>query len=68
MSTQKARNILDDVRDVMRLHHYSIHTERTYCEWIKKYIMFHGMNSRDDLNAEFRDVLSIYLLADRCPP
>jgi integron integrase len=31
------------------LHHYSIHTERTYCEWIKKYVQFHGMNSRDDL-------------------
>ncbi len=40
---------MDEVLDVMRLHHYSIHTERTYCEWIKKYIVFHGMNSRDDL-------------------
>ena len=49
MSTQKARKILDEVRDVMRLHHYSIHTERTYSEWIKKYVHFHGMNSRDDL-------------------
>ena len=49
MSTQKAREILDEVRDVMRLHHYSIHTERTYSEWIKKYVHFHGMNSRDDL-------------------
>ncbi|MDO9566419.1 MAG: integron integrase [Candidatus Desulfaltia sp.] len=45
----KSRKILDEVRDVMRLHHYSIHTERTYCEWIKKYVRFHGMNSRDDL-------------------
>ena len=26
MSTHKARKILDEVRDVMRLHHYSIHT------------------------------------------
>jgi len=49
MSTQNARKILDEVRDVMRLHHYSIHTERAYCEWIKKYIIFHAMNSRDDL-------------------
>ena len=45
MSTQKARKILDEVRDVMRLHHYSIHTERIYCEWLKKYIMFHGMHA-----------------------
>ena len=49
MPPTKSRKILDEVRDVMRLHHYSIHTERTYCEWIKKYVHFHGMNSRDDL-------------------
>ncbi|MFH1489437.1 MAG: phage integrase N-terminal SAM-like domain-containing protein [Pseudomonadota bacterium] len=33
----------------MRLHHYSIHTERTYCDWIKKFVQFHGIDSRDDL-------------------
>lgn len=49
MPPTKSRMILEEVRDVMRLHHYSIHTERTYCEWIKKYVHFHGMNSRDDL-------------------
>ncbi len=39
----------------MRLHHYSIHTERTYCDWIKQYIHFHKMKSRDDLqNGEAR--------------
>ena len=36
MSTQKNRKLLDEVRDFMRLHHYSIHTERTYCDWIRK--------------------------------
>ncbi len=41
--------ILDEVRDVMRLYHYSIHTERTYIEWIKRFIHFHKMRSRDDL-------------------
>jgi hypothetical protein len=49
MSTRKGRRILDEVRDAMRLHNYSIHTERAYCEWIKRYVHFHGMNSRDDL-------------------
>ena len=34
----------------MRLHHYSIHTERTYCEWIKRYVHFHKMQSRQDLS------------------
>ena len=49
MPPKRKPKILDEVRDVMRLHHYSIHTERTYCEWIKKYVHFHGMNLRDDL-------------------
>ena len=45
----KNRNILDEVCDVLRLHHYSIHTERTYCDWIRRFIRFHKMQSRDDL-------------------
>jgi site-specific recombinase XerD len=49
MSTTKNRRLLDEVRDVMRLLHYSIHTERSYCEWIKRYVHFHRMKSREDL-------------------
>jgi hypothetical protein len=41
--------ILDQVRNVMRLHHYSIHTERSYSDWIKRFILFHRMQSREDL-------------------
>ena len=33
----------------MRLKHYSIHTERTYCDWIKRFVHFHVMSSRADL-------------------
>jgi len=40
---------MDEMREVMRLHHYSIHTERSYCDWIKRFILFHHMKSRDDL-------------------
>ena len=50
MSTlKKERKLLDEVRDIMRLHHYSIHTERTYCGWIKRYIQYHSMTSREEL-------------------
>jgi len=33
----------------MRLHHYSLHTERSYVDWIKRYVQFHQMKNRDDL-------------------
>jgi len=41
--------LLDEVRKVLRLHHYSIHTERSSVEWIVRFVRFHGMRSRADL-------------------
>jgi len=40
--------LLDEVRRKMRLHHYSIHSER-HIDWIKRYIGFHGMSCLEDL-------------------
>jgi len=42
--------LLDQVREVMRLRHYSIRTEQCYCDWIRRYVKFHGMRSREDLS------------------
>ncbi|MBF0229220.1 MAG: integron integrase [Desulfamplus sp.] len=50
MSSTQNKKIMDEIHDVMRIHHYSIHTERSYCDWIKRYIQFHKMKSRDDLH------------------
>ena len=41
--------LLDQIREVMRLKHYSIRTERTYCEWVRRYVQFHQMKSRADM-------------------
>jgi integron integrase len=38
--------LLQEIRTVLRLHHYSIHTERAYVEWVVRFIRFHGMRSR----------------------
>ena len=46
---QPAPRLLEQVRNVMRLGHYSIHTERSYVDWIKRYIHFHHMRTREDL-------------------
>lgn len=40
--THKPKKLLDQVRDLMRVRHYSIRTERTYCDWIERFIRFHG--------------------------
>jgi len=41
--------LLDEMRNLMRRRHYSIHTERAYRDWVKRYVRFHNMHSRDDL-------------------
>jgi integrase len=33
--------LLDQVRDVIRRLHYSIRTEQTYVDWIRRFILFH---------------------------
>jgi integron integrase len=49
-STKKQHpTLLDEVRQVLRVHHYSIHTERSYVDWIVRFVRFHGMRSRQDL-------------------
>lgn len=34
--------LMDQVRQVLRYHHYAYRTEQTYCDWIKRYIHYHG--------------------------
>lgn len=41
--------LLDQVREVLRLKHYSIRTETAYCDWIQRYIKLHGMKCREEL-------------------
>jgi len=41
--------LLDQVREVMRLGHYSIRTEQAYCDWIRRYVKFHNLKRREEL-------------------
>jgi len=34
--------LMDQVREVLRYHHYAYRTEQTYCQWILRYISYFG--------------------------
>jgi integron integrase len=34
--------LMDQVREVLRYHHYAYRTEKAYCQWILRYIHFYG--------------------------
>ncbi|HTY88685.1 MAG TPA: integron integrase [Candidatus Acidoferrum sp.] len=53
--------LLDQVREVMRLKHYSLRTERSYCDWIRRYVQFHRMKSRDELMVEPETKIELFL-------
>ena len=59
--------LLDEMRNLMRRRHYSIHTERAYRDWVKRYVRFHNMQSRDDLRhgKEKIEAFLTYLARDR---
>jgi integron integrase len=42
--------LLDQVRDTIRRKHYSIRTEQSYIDWIKRFIYFHNKQHPRDLN------------------
>jgi integron integrase len=43
--------LLDQVRDRIRVKHYSIRTETQYVHWIKRFILFHGKKHPRDMGA-----------------
>ncbi len=49
-ATSKPKKLLEQVRDVMRLKHYSIRTERSYGEWIERYIRYHGKRHPSEMS------------------
>jgi integron integrase len=43
--------LLDQVRDRIRVKHYSIRTETQYVQWIKRFILFHGKRHPREMGA-----------------
>lgn len=43
--------LLDAVRDRIRVKHYSLRTEHAYCDWVRRFVVFHGRRHPRDLGA-----------------
>jgi site-specific recombinase XerD len=49
MNPGQPKKLMDEVRDLMRVRRYALRTERAYCDWIRRYVKFHGMTRREEL-------------------
>ncbi len=41
--------LLDQMRESMRARHYRSRTEETYCQWVRRYILFHQKRHPADM-------------------
>ena len=48
----KAAPLLEQMRAVLRFKHYSIRTEQSYLDWVKRFILFHGKRHPKDMGPE----------------
>jgi len=44
--------LLDQVRDAIRVRHYSLRTEASYLQWIKRFILFHKKRHPRDMGEQ----------------
>ena len=48
---KRPRKLLDHVRDVLRVNHYSRRTEEAYTGWIRRFILYHGKKHPAEMGA-----------------
>ncbi len=54
------KKLLEQVSDVIRLKHYSYKTEKSYVNWIKCYIIFHGQRHLKEMGGrEIEEFLTL---------
>jgi integron integrase len=59
------KKILDQLRDVLRLKHYSYRTEQSYVDWIYRFIVFHNKRHPKNMGASEIEAFLTYLAVQR---
>jgi integron integrase len=57
--------LLDQLRDQIRLQHYSLSTERAYVQWCRAFIRFHGLRHPAELGRPEVEAFLIHLASER---
>jgi integron integrase len=57
--------LLDQVRQALRLRHYSDRTEKAYVQWVRRFIFFHGVRHPAEMGKEQVAAFLSHLASDR---
>jgi integrase len=58
------KKLLEKLRDVIRLKHYSYKTEKSYINWIKRYILFHNKRHPREMGGKEIEEFLTYLAVE----
>ena len=61
----KSPKLADRIREVIRLKHYSLRTEKSYLSWIKRYMLYHHMRHPREMGIEEIESFLSHLAIDR---
>jgi integron integrase len=64
-SSQQGKKLLDQVRDQLRLKHYSYRTEQSYVQWITRYILFHNKRHPVEMGEDEIRAFLVHLAVDK---
>jgi integron integrase len=59
------KKLLDQVRDVIRVKHYSYKTEKSYVNWIKRYIFHHNKRHPQEMGSKEIEEFLTYLAVNQ---
>jgi integron integrase len=57
--------LLDQLRESLRVRHYSLRTEDSYVDWVRRFILFHGKRHPRDMGAPEVQAFLSHLAVDR---
>jgi hypothetical protein len=61
MSTKPPPKLLDQVRHAIHLRNYSYRTEKTYVDWVKRFILFHDKTHPQEMGKNEIEVFLTHL-------
>ncbi len=64
ISSQPPVKLLDQVRDRIRYKHYSLRTEHSYVQWVKRFVLFHGKRHPSTMGAREVEAFLAHLAND----
>lgn len=64
-NNNRAPKLLDQLREQVRVRHYSLRTEKTYAQWVRRFIVFHGKRHPAKMGKDEIEAFLTHLAQDR---